>query len=56
MQASKKLVSPSVHQDKQAPVATFKNSLRAWQTRYKTQRATQMAFRQKPPSQVAPAY
>jgi hypothetical protein len=30
--------------DKQAPVATFKTSLRAWQARYKSQRGTQVAI------------
>jgi hypothetical protein len=55
VQASRKPGSASVHEDKQRPVATFKNSLRAWQARYKKQRAIWMAFCRKAPSQAATA-
>jgi hypothetical protein len=55
MQASNKPVSPCIHQDKQPAVATFKNSLRAWQARYKEQRGTRTVFSQKARSQAAPA-
>jgi hypothetical protein len=55
MQAAGKLVSPSVHEDKQVPVASFKNSLRAWQARYKAERAAGMALRQKAPNQAGRA-
>jgi hypothetical protein len=30
-------VSPSLPEERQPPIATFKNSLRAWQARYKAQ-------------------
>jgi hypothetical protein len=55
MQASRKPIPPCVHEDKQPAVATFKNSLRAWQARYKAQRATRAAYSQKALSQAAPA-
>ena len=39
MHASNEPVSPSVTQDKQPPLATFKTSLRAWQAEYRARLA-----------------
>jgi hypothetical protein len=54
MRASTTLVLSPVMEAKPQPVATFKNSLRAWQKRYKAQRAAQ-PHTPKPPSPDAPA-
>jgi len=39
MHAPHRSVSPSLPEERQSPIATFKNSLRAWQARYKEQLA-----------------
>ena len=41
MQDPKKIVLPSLSEDKPLPVATFKTSLRDWQARYRARRTTQ---------------
>jgi hypothetical protein len=45
---------PTVHEDKQPPVATFKTSLRDWQARYKARRAIQAPVSGKAHNQAAP--
>jgi hypothetical protein len=56
MQAPSKPVSASVHGDGQLPVATFKNSLRAWQAGYKAKRANRPTFCETPSKQATSAY
>jgi hypothetical protein len=48
-------VSPSLIEEKQPPIATFKTSLRAWQVRYKARRAALAVDAGKPPNQTMPA-
>ena len=54
MKAPNKPVSPAMPEDKQLPLATFKNSLRAWQARYQARRATQVRDSGKADKQTAP--
>jgi hypothetical protein len=54
MNAPSKPVSPSVPEDKQLPLATFKTSLRDWQARYKARRATQAPDSGKADNQTTP--
>jgi hypothetical protein len=53
-QAQRRPISPSVHEGRQRLVALFKTSLREWQSRYQTRRATQARVVEKVPSQAAP--
>jgi hypothetical protein len=48
-------VLPSVHTERQPPVALFKTSLRDWQVRYQVLHAAQARVLEKVPSQAAPA-
>jgi len=48
-------VSPSLLEEEQPPIATFKTSLRAWQAQYKQRRAAQTVVSEKSPSQITPA-
>jgi hypothetical protein len=54
MKTSRNLVLSPVVEAKQQPVATFKNSLRVWQERYKAQLAAR-SDTPKPPRQAASA-
>jgi len=52
MHARSKPVSPSVRDEKQEPIATFKTSLRAWQVRYKARLAAGAIVAGKEPNQT----
>jgi len=54
MQVPSKPASPSVPEDK-PPLAAFKNSMRAWQARYKARLAAQAAVFGKANHHAAPA-
>jgi hypothetical protein len=49
MQTASKPVLSSVKENKQLPVATFKNSLRDWRARWIAQRATRILVSGKEP-------
>ncbi len=55
MKAPSMPVPPSVPEDKPLPLTTFKNSLRAWQARYKARLATQAPDCEKADNQTAPS-
>jgi hypothetical protein len=55
MKASRKPGSPSVNEDKQPPIATFKTSLRDWQVQYKARRAAVALVSGKANNQTTPA-
>jgi hypothetical protein len=55
MHAPSRPVSPSAHDDKRPPVATFKTSLREWRARYQALRATQAPVPGKALNQTAPS-
>jgi hypothetical protein len=54
MPTTSKPVVPAVIEGKPHPIATFKNSLRAWLVRWKAERSDQAPVADKAPNQTAP--
>jgi len=54
MQVPSKPDTTPIAEDKQPPLATFKNSLRAWQARYQARLAAMVAVSGKAPNQTEP--